>query len=1008
MTTRHRQATSTRINRKARRAAKMQPEVPAVAAVPAPALVSGSGYGRYVGRVGALAVALGLGAAVATGYGLGIPAVASAENGSESTENTPNDPPNPQDPPAEPGGNGSGSGTGAGSSGPTVPEMQLPEHSGSQQPSNTSSPSEMQVSVSGGAQLTGSGAQNGSGSGTTQTPTTHSQTPTPSPTQEPLVNNGIPSGGTTPTTSQIESGYVAPTGTTTPAAPQGNPTPNVIPNQSGHVTPLLTGTTTTTVIHDNGETNQPGNGAARLSGGQPTLGTFSTAAGTSFTSQLSLATASGTPAPAALVDQPDNPIEALMGAPAALVNIAATAISMFFNGLLNPGPGTPAPPVMLFVVLGWAQRELARTFFNQSPNGVADNIGTSEDTDVTIPVLSNDTDGDLGAGDVLTVTDYTQPANGSVALNPNGTFTYTPDANFNGTDTFTYTVSDEASPWHMHGLGGFFFGGAHAAAPTAVTITVNGINDAPVAVDDSFTVDEDVPTVITPLSNDTDVDNSISALTITGTGTTAHGGTVVVAADGKSVTYTSSPDYNGPDSFDYTVSDGTLTDNGTVTITVNPINDPPVANPDFFTTNEDVPLTGDPAQYLTNNDTDVDLDNLTATILTQPTSGGTVVDNLNGTWTYTPAPNFNGTDTFTYTVSDGTLTDTGTVTITVNPINDPPVANDDPLTVTEDGTVTFTVAGLVSNDTDIDGDTLSAFVGQPNSGSLSFSGGVYTYSPGPAAQGLDDNETATDTDTFTYTNSDGNGGFDQANIVITITGANDAPDAVADAFNVGEDSTGTAYNVVANDTDIDDEPLNVSAVDDTTLQYGSITYTGGTITYTPDQTNPAVQALGAGDTLTDTFTYTVTDGDAFDTTTVTVTIVGSTGFEGQTINYAYLYPTVSTVYVNNIHDVTVGPDVEVSQLYAEQNIASMDISNDRLLITYVDYADWNDTSYNGFRISDSSGTVDDIVGVTVLQDGGNPGFDTTRVTFDANNVYVNWHGLEFQPGDVVEIGIQFA
>ncbi|MBI3228406.1 MAG: tandem-95 repeat protein, partial [Mycolicibacterium cosmeticum] len=616
-TARHRQAMSARNNRKARRAAKVQPEVPAVAVLPAPALVSGPGYARYVGRVGALAVALGLGAAVATGYGLGIPAVASAENGSESTENSPNDPPNPQDPPAEPGGNGSGSGTGAGSVGPTVPEMQLPDHAGSQQPSNTSNPSEMQVSVSGGAQLTGSGAQNGSSNGNTQTPTTHSQTPTP--TQEPLVNNGLPSGGTTPSTSQTQSGYVAPTGTTTPTAPQGNPTPNVEPNQSGHVGPELSGTTTTTVIHGSGTPTQPGNSAARLAGTQPNLQTFSTAAGASFTSQLSLATASGTPAPAALVNQPDNPLEALIGAPAALANIAVTAISMFFNSLLNPGPGTPAPPVMLFVVLGWAQRELARTFFNQSPNGVADNIGTNEDTGVTIPVLSNDTDGDLGVGDVLTVTDYTQPANGSVALNPNGTFTYTPDANFNGTDTFTYTVSDEASPWHMHGLGGFFFGGAHAAAPTTVTITVGSVNDAPVAVDDAFTVNEDVPTVITPLSNDTDVDNSSSALTITGTGATAHGGTVVVAADGKSVTYTSAPDFNGTDTFTYTVSDGTLTDTGTVTITVLPVNDPPVANPDFFTTNEDVPLTGDPAQYLTNNDTDVDLDNLTATILTQPT-----------------------------------------------------------------------------------------------------------------------------------------------------------------------------------------------------------------------------------------------------------------------------------------------------------------------------------------------------------------------------------------------------
>jgi hypothetical protein len=116
--------------------------------------------------------------------------------------------------------------------------------------------------------------------------------------------------------------------------------------------------------------------------------------------------------------------------------------------------------MMLFVVLGWAQRELQRTFLNQTPTAVVDSTTTSEDVDIDIHVLANDIDPDINTGtdgnpypgDRLTITDYTQPANGSVVLNTDGIFTYSPNPDFNGTDSFSYTVSDEASPWHLHGL----------------------------------------------------------------------------------------------------------------------------------------------------------------------------------------------------------------------------------------------------------------------------------------------------------------------------------------------------------------------------------------------------------------------------------------------------------------------------------------------------------------------------------------------------------------------------
>ena len=221
-------------------------------------------------------------------------------------------------------------------------------------------------------------------------------------------------------------------------------------------------------------------------------------------------------------------------------------------------------------------------------------------------------------------------------------------------------------------------------------------NTPPVAVDDSGTANEDSGVSIDVVANDTDADGDILSVQSV---TQGSNGSVVDNGDGT-VTYTPDPDWNGVDTFGYTVGDGRGgTDTGMVTVTVTPVNDEPVAVDDSDSIAEDGSSTVD----VVVNDSDVDGDILSVLSVTQG-SNGSVTDNGDGTVTYTPDADWNGVDSFTYTVTDGALTDTATVTVTVAAVNDAPVAVDDSDGISEDGSSTVDV---LANDSDVDGDILS-------------------------------------------------------------------------------------------------------------------------------------------------------------------------------------------------------------------------------------------------------------------------------------------------------------
>ena len=506
-------------------------------------------------------------------------------------------------------------------------------------------------------------------------------------------------------------------------------------------------------------------------------------------------------------------VNLLSGLVTGAINVASYTIDVvlkFIAALLNPTPaGTPV-----------VTNDLASTV---------------EDTALVIAaatLLANDSDPD---GDALSITAVGSAGHGTTSRAADGTITYTPAANYNGTDSFTYTVSDGT-----------------LANTATVTVTVTPVNDAPVATDDTRTTPEDTPLVVAPnvlLANDTDVDGN--TLTITAVGSAGHG-TTSKAANGT-ITYTPAANFNGTDSFTYTVSDGSLTDTATVNVTVTPVNDAPVATDDTRTTVEDTPLVIAPNVLLA-NDTDVEGSTLSITAATQGGHGSTSRA-ADGTITYTPAANYNGTDSFTYTVSDGSLTDTATVTVTVTPVNDAPVAVNDSVSTAKNTALVIAPNMLLANDTDADGNTLTiTAAGAGGHGSTSRAAdGTITYTP-------DTNFTGADS--FTYTISDGTLNS-TATVTVAVTNGTHAPVAGDDTRTTAEDTALViAPNVLlANDTDADADTLSITAA--TQGAHGSTSRAAdGTITYTP----------AANYNGTDSFTYTVSDGALTDTATVTVTI----------------------------------------------------------------------------------------------------------------------------------------
>ncbi|MGE3541848.1 MAG: Ig-like domain-containing protein [Candidatus Tectimicrobiota bacterium] len=466
---------------------------------------------------------------------------------------------------------------------------------------------------------------------------------------------------------------------------------------------------------------------------------------------------------------------------------------------------------------------------NDAPVAIAGTVTTLEDT--SVPIVLTGGDVETGAASLLFALG-TLPAHGSLSGTPPNV-TYTPDANYAGPDSFTFLVTDRGDPDGCATPGPACTAALSSAAAT-VSLTVSPVNDLPSAVHTSVSTREDTAIGLTLTATDPDSDDVLTFVIMQGP---AHGS---LSGTPPNVTYTPVANYHGADSFTFRANDGTSnSDLATVTITVTPVNDLPVAADQSMTTPEDTALA------LTLGATDVDTgDTLTFSIVQSPTHG-----TLTGTppnVTYTPATDYHGADSFTFRTNDGTVdSNTATVSLTVTPVNDPPLAVAQSIPTLEDTAVAILLEG-----TDVDsGDTLTfAIVQGPSHGNLSGTPPNVTYTPATNYHGAD---------SFTFRASDGTVDSDPASVSITVTAVNDAPQATAQAVTTPED---TALSITLGGTDVD-------AGD--TLTFTIVQGPGhGTLSGTPPEVlyTPAADFHGA-----DSFTFRANDGTV-DSNTATISL----------------------------------------------------------------------------------------------------------------------------------------
>jgi len=614
-----------------------------------------SRYARYIGRVGTLAVALGIGAAVATGYGAGhawadddagsgSDTSSAADSGASSTPGGPDTPGTPNT------GSGASTPEPAADAAKNTARMRVGSSGGLIGPQNDGGSgrptfhrkhgSRSTANFGGGVVVSATGkvrdaslgqasvagkrdnnaAKNEAGNDSAeekeqQTPTENAAG-TPVATDAAGAEKGLEGNAEAPPPAEVQTAST-PNGSAGPSDEPTTETANEAPKQqSTSEKPAQLSTTEKPIQQPAAGKSAPqsafeksaavgDNHAVTEDDPAVTSPAFARPLGAPQQSTAAVSSSGSTVVVPSSIPafQPTNPV-------INLVNLVADVARSVFSPLIGPGPDAPAQPPTLWALLAYVRREIGRLFFNTTPTAVADVVTTSENTPIAIDVLGNDID-------PLRVVGVTQPTGdnpGTVTLNPDGAITYTPHpstaslgAGEQVVETFTYTVTD--ADWHLHGLRALLYGNRHTDTGT-VTVTVTGINDAPTANDDLAEVGEDGSVAIDVLGNDTDPD-AADTLTVQSFTQPTNGGSVTLDPDGN-LAYTPGPNAQAlnvgetlTDTFTYTVSDGNGgTDTATVTVTVNGANDLPTIPASSVNIGSPDPATGAVAITMTIQDPD--------------------------------------------------------------------------------------------------------------------------------------------------------------------------------------------------------------------------------------------------------------------------------------------------------------------------------------------------------------------------------------------------------------------
>lgn len=484
----------------------------------------------------------------------------------------------------------------------------------------------------------------------------------------------------------------------------------------------------------------------------------------------------------------------------------------------------------------------------------SDVINTSS---VVIDVLANDTDAEDNI-EPSSLTLLSQPASGTMSI-VSDKLQYVPVADFTGTVTATYRVSDD-------------LGLVSNVATVSITVS-DPPNTPPVAKNDSAETDYDTAITIDVLSNDTDAEDNIDSSTLTITQQPASGS--ANKTSNNQIRYVPESGFIGTVNIRYRVSDvrGEQSNIATLTIDVVEPDFPPVANSDSAVTSEGAAVVIDVLANDSDQNNDIVVNTLT--VVQQPANGK--VFKQNGKFTYTPINGYIGADSFTYNVSDATglTSNTALVTITVEQAQAAPVAQPDSITINQGTTA---IVDVLANDSDENNNIASntlAISTSPENGTASISGGKITYTP---------NNNFVGEDALSYTVADTTGlTSNQATVTITVQQVASAPTANDDFASVDEDSS-INIDVLANDI------AGSSSIDSNTLTIASSPSSGlarvsnGRIIYEPNADYNGSDELrykvsdtsgsASGTAKVNITVISVNDAPSFSSTPISVVVTG--------------------------------------------------------------------------------------------------------------------------------------